>query len=193
MIVELYLIDKLKIDFNKRLIPKWRQILIFFCFSFEVCNRGKEKWLTKISIAYVEGVKGDVVGGGGGAGYERKGRGKKGTGIGERRKGTAFPSFLSDTSPRPPPFNACYYLGKVYSPRRISRNSLFLATRLSWSNIFCHHFLFTPCAPCSGKSKFGPVLIIKGFFFNSQWVFHYARTTTTPRRDFGSQRNPRGR
>ena len=43
MIVELYLIDKLKIDFNKRLIPKWRQILIFFCFSFEFCNRGKEK------------------------------------------------------------------------------------------------------------------------------------------------------
>ena len=36
--------------------------------------------------------------GGGGGGYERKGGRKKGQGIGERRKGTAFPSFLSDTT-----------------------------------------------------------------------------------------------
>ena len=35
---------------------------------------------------------------GGGGGYERKGGRKKGQGIGERRKGTAFPSFLSDTT-----------------------------------------------------------------------------------------------
>ena len=36
--------------------------------------------------------------GGGVGGYERKGGRKKGQGIGERRKGTAFPSFLSDTT-----------------------------------------------------------------------------------------------
>lgn len=94
---------------------------------------------------------------------EKEGR-KKDRALGREGRERRSLLFFLTLPPAPPPFNACYYLGKVYSPRRISRNSLFLATRLIWSNIFCHHFLFIPCAPCSGKSKFGPVLIINGFF-----------------------------